>query len=124
MNQHRQIWETYSSAWKAKTAEEKRTLFEQSLSKTCVYSDPVAQAQGWDELTAYMLEFHKLFPGAYFSTTEFIEHHDRSIAKWDMLDANNQKISDGVSYGEYNKEGQLTSMNGFFQVPDGSSGTE
>ncbi len=110
-------WATYVSSWRATTEEAKRALFEESLSRDCVYTDPLTRARGQDELIAYMLEFHQQIPGGHFVTTEFMAHHDRSIAKWEMRDGNDTVIGDGVSYGEYDHHGKLLSMNGFFKPP-------
>lgn len=46
--------ETYASSCGAKTAEEKRSLYEQSLAEDCTYTDPLTQRRGHDELLAYM----------------------------------------------------------------------
>lgn len=118
MSDHERTWETYAASWKATSADEKRALYEKSLSADCVYTDPLTQARGWDELVAYMLEFHQQVPGGHFATVEFMAHHDRSIAKWEMRDASDAVLGDGVSYGEYDKHGKLVSMNGFFKTPE------
>ncbi len=117
MSNHEQTWETYTAAWKATTAEEKQALFRKSLNTECVYTDPLTQARGWDELLRYMLEFHQQVPGGHFNTTEFMTHHNRSIAKWEMKNANGTVIGDGVSYGEYDDGGRLLVMTGFFDTP-------
>jgi len=112
-----ETWETYTSSWQATTEDAKRALCEKSLSRDCVYTDPLTQARGLAELITYMLEFHQQIPGGHFVTTEFMAHHDRSIAKWEMRDGNDTVIGDGVSYGEYDRHGKLVSMNGFFKPP-------
>ncbi len=117
MTNHKKTWETYSASWAARTLEEKHELYARSLSPSCRYTDPLAQTNGYDELAAYMLKFHEQVPGGYFKTIEFMAHHDRSLAKWEMRDASDKKLGDGVSYGEYDADGKLVAMNGFFEVP-------
>lgn len=117
MNDMNTTWETYAASWKAETDADKQACFEQALAPDCVYSDPMTQARGWDELTAYMNQFHSQVPGGHFVTTEFMAHHGRSLAKWEMRDGNDTVLGDGVSYGEYNNDGKLLSMSGFFAVP-------
>lgn len=117
MSNHQDTWERYVASWKAETEEEKRALYDQSLSPTCVYTDPLKVARGWDELVTYMREFHQQIPGGHFITERFIAHHDRSIAHWRMCNAAGDKLGDGVSYGEYDSSGKLVAMTGFFEVP-------
>jgi hypothetical protein len=66
-----------------------------------------------------MLEFHRQVPGGHFVTQEFMAHHDRSIARWEMRDGNGTAQGNGISYGEYDDRGRLIAMNGFYQVPGG-----
>jgi len=113
--QHREIWDLYSAAWKAETKEEKLDLFTKSLSKDCIYRDPLIVAEGWDALLSYMLEFHEMIPGGHFVTREFKFHHNRSITEWNMCLRDGTVAGTGISYGEYNDAGQLKSMCGFFE---------
>ena len=109
-------WETYTASWAALTLEEKRSLFEQSLTQECEYSDPNTQRKGWDELSAYMLDFHTQIPNGSFVTRYFKAHNFQSIAKWDMLDHNGKILGDGISYGRYNEAGKLIAMTGFYET--------
>jgi SnoaL-like domain len=118
MNQDkRSTWETYANAWKATTVQEKAHALKQSVAPKCVYQDPLAIANGHDELIAYMLGFHQQVPGGHFVTTYFLGHHDVSIAKWNMVNGEGAVIGDGVSYGRYNEQGALVAMTGFFETP-------
>lgn len=111
-------WERYVASWKAETTVEKRALYEQALSSRCVYRDPLTVADGWEQLLEYMDSFHRQIPGGHFVTTEFMAHHGRSIARWEMRDGKATKIGVGMSYGEYDDQGKLTSMTGFFETAD------
>lgn len=111
-------WELYVASWKAETTAEKRALYEQALSSCCVYTDPLTVAEGWEQLLEYMNSFHLQIPGGHFVTTEFMAHHGRSIARWEMRDAKATTIGVGISYGEYDDQGKLTSMTGFFETAD------
>lgn len=110
-------WEIYVSAWKEATANGKADALQRSTALACVYADPVTIANGRDELIAYMLAFHQQVPGGHFVTTYFLAHHDVSIAKWNMLSGDGAVIGDGISYGQYNKQGALVAMTGFFETP-------
>ena len=113
----RSTWEQYVAAWKEASAQGKAAALEQSAATACVYQDPLTMTQGHDELIAYMLDFHKQIPGGHFVTTWFLDHHDASIAKWNMVSGDGTVIGDGVSYGQYNEQGALIAMTGFFKVP-------
>lgn len=111
------IWEIYTSSWKAESSIDKRAIFEKCLDDGCVYNDPLVVTTGWDELVEYMLDFHQQVSGGHFVTTYFLAHHNQSIAKWDMKNGDNVVISNGISYGKYNKAEKLISMTGFFETP-------
>lgn len=115
---YRAIWESYAAAWKAPTAEVKRTLLEKSTHADCRYTDPLGQKIGHSDLIAYMIEFHQQTPGGHFVTRHFQFHHGRSIVVWDMVDGAGVKLGEGMSYGEYADDGRLKSMTGFFETPD------
>lgn len=61
-----------------------------------------------------MLGFHQHVPGGSFETHYFLAHHERSIAKWNMCNGAGEIIGEGVSYGEYGRDGKLVAMTGFF----------
>jgi hypothetical protein len=88
-----------------------------SVAAECTYRDPLAMTCGHAELIQYMQSFHGQVPGGHFVTTYFLAHHDRSIAKWNMVDGAGNILGDGVSFGEYDATGTLTAMTGFFEAP-------
>ena len=113
----REIWDLYTAAWRERTAQEKIQKLRSSTIETCVYRDPLTQAEGQASLVDYMMSFHQQIPGGYFETTWFLAHHDRSISKWTMHDGSGDIVGEGVSYGEYDEGGRLRSMTGFFETP-------
>lgn len=110
-------WEIYVASWKVETAEEKISLFKQCMSPISQYNDPMIKTEGYDELVKYMLEFHQQIPGGHFVTTYFLAHSDKSIARWQMRNGDNEILGDGISYAEYDEDGMLTSETGFFELP-------
>ena len=114
---YQDIWETYVASWRAENAVDKLTLFTQCLDADCQYQDPLASTRGWDELTAYMLEFHQQMPGCHFVTTEFYSHNTKSVARWEMRDDRGTVLGNGISYGEYTERGRLCEMTGFYNLP-------
>ena len=116
-NHHKPAWETYVASWKTVTPAEKRALFEKCLDSNCEYTDPLIMTKGWKALEIYMLDFHRQIPGGYFVTTYYSAHHNKSIARWEMKNADDIILGDGISYGEYNNNGLLVSVTGFFELP-------
>ena len=120
MRDFERTWQQYTSSWKANSETERRALYEASLAGECLYLDPLVRAEGWNELSGYMDDFHDQVPGGHFVTTYFLAHNHKSIAKWEMRSGDDAVLSEGVSFGEYNSEGKLVSMTGFFETPEGS----
>lgn len=52
----------------------------------------------------------------HFVATRFISHHRCSMAQWQMRDAHEAVLSEGASFGEYEADGRLIRMNGFFDT--------
>ena len=113
----RATWDTYTMAWRETSAQAKAERLQASTTKHCTYRDPLTQTEGQDALVQYMLDFHQQIPGGYFETTWFLAHHDRSISKWKMLAGDGAVVGEGVSYGEYDSQGKLRAMTGFFDSP-------
>ena len=76
-----------------------------------------AQARGWDELAQYMASFHQQIPAGHFVTQQFFAHHNRSVARWKMLNGEGVPLGEGISYGEYDEQQRLVTMTGFFETP-------
>ena len=116
-NNFENTWELCVASWKAETEAEKQELFKQALADDCVYNDPTAKIKGSDALAQHMLGFQQQIPGGHFVTTSFMSHSNKSIATWDLKMGDNITLGSGISYGEYNEQGLLTSMTGFFELP-------
>lgn len=117
MKNYQHIWDAYTSAWRVDEPEARQAIFEQYLAKDCRYTDPLITATGWDQLAEYMSQFRQQIPGGHFNVTYFLAHNEKSIARWQMCNGDMQVLGEGISYGEYNHVGKLTSMTGFFETP-------
>lgn len=109
-------WEKYTSTWRMTDKAARLAVFSEVLADSAVYTDPLVRAASWNELIDYMEDFHRQVPGGHFVTTNFSYHHQKSIANWEMKTEDNVTIGSGISYGEYDGEGKLVSMNGFFET--------
>ena len=112
---HQATWETYTQSWSETDVERQQHLFEQSLSPDCVYTDPMLQTTGYAQLAGYMAGLQKNLPGARFVTTQFVSHHDHSLAHWNMVDGKGNTIAPGISMGHYDTDGRLKQMTGFYE---------
>ena len=117
-NSHKNTWETYTKSWSLVDPSKRSQLFEQCLNPNCVYTDPLMQATGYGQLSDYMSELHKNVPGVEFVTTDFKNHHDRSLTHWNMVDGKGNVLSQGASFGLYGIDGRLMQMTGFFEPPN------
>jgi len=118
-NELRVVWERYVASWRVQSVAERREIFSTCLAPECVYTDPLMQATGWNELSGYMMSFQKQLPGAYFVTEQFFAHRGRSVARWKMVAGTGVSIGDGISYAEYDDLQRLRVMTGFFEPPGG-----
>lgn len=116
-NPYKNTWETYTQSWSEIDAAKRLQLFEECLSPDCVYTDPLMQAAGYEQLAGYMADLQKNVSGVSFVTTDFKSHHDRSLTHWDMVDGEGNRLAQGASYGLYGADGRLTQMSGFFDPP-------
>jgi hypothetical protein len=121
MTKHQETWETYVGAWRAHSPNEKQAALDSAVAEGCSYRDPLMETKGHAQLIRYMVDFHKQLPGGHFVTRYFLAHHDRSIAKWSMLDGQGTVIGEGISYGEYGADGKLVAMTGFFEAPSNAA---
>lgn len=112
----KQTWEKYTSTWKMTTTADRLAMFAEVLSERAVYCDPLVQATSWDALISYMENFHQQIPGGHFVTTNFLSHHQKSIANWEMKTQDNITVGTGTSFGEYDDQGKLVAMSGFFET--------
>lgn len=114
------IWERYVRSWQVASVAERRAIYSTCLAPACVYTDPLTQAKGWDELARYMADFHEQIPGGHFVTQQYFSHHRRSVASWKMLSGDGSPLGEGISYAEYDEQHRLISMTGFFEAPGAS----
>jgi hypothetical protein len=117
-NTQKQIWEAYGKSWSEPDAAKRLAIFEHNLSPNCVYTDPLIQTSGYVELSDYMMELQKNVLGVKFIITDFKNHHDSSLAHWNMTDGNDNVVMQGASVGIYGADGRLTQMTGFYEPPN------
>jgi hypothetical protein len=111
------IWEQYTSAWKAERASDKLRILSECLDESATYCDPMVETNSINTLADYMVDFHTQMPGGHFVTTYFLDHHDTSITRWNMVSGDGDIVGEGISHGRYGSDGKLITMTGFFETP-------
>ena len=115
-NKHEALWNKYSEAWASAAPEKRKELLTQVASESCSFADPDTEVFGLEALTAHIAKFQEQFPGAYFETRRFIEHHGQSVAEWMMHDKDGSEFLPGVSVARYGEDGKMTHIAGFWRL--------
>jgi len=102
------------SALNATTREDKLRHLSECAAADISYSDPMVAIRGAEALAGYMLSLFEMNPGGRFVEVSFLSHHERSLAKWDVLDGGGVRVGDGTSYAEYDETGRIVSVAVFF----------
>ena len=106
-------WRIYQAAWEDVDAAHRRQLLAESVAATCVYSDPLAECRGIDEIGARIERARSEAPGISFRNDEFRRHHDHCVAVWRRLTASGEPDFVGTSYGRFGDDGRLVQITGF-----------
>ena len=101
------------NSWSETDSVKRMKILEQILVQDCIDTDTFSHTVGREDLSHYMADFQKQVVGVSFITTHFKEHHNQSLAHWDMLDAQNNLVTKGATFAMYNEENKLAQMNSF-----------
>ena len=113
----RSQWEAYGDLWTVTDEAARQAASDGVLDPGCTYTDPNVHAVGVNAIMEYMTGFQQTMPGGHFVTRSFVEHHDLSLAHWDMVMGDGTVVGAGASFATYDSDGKLTSMTGFFDAP-------
>ncbi len=113
-SRHHLAWLNYAAIWSVTDNKQRLAALADSVNPHCVYTDPNVQVRGHEDFSEYMQQCQQKIPGLRFETTHFEEHHDRSHAKWNMLDGTGNTLGVGASFVLYDAESKLLEMTGFF----------
>jgi len=114
MDKFNQVWETYRTSWSNDNSVERTEELQKIMTEDFEYRDPNIDLKGYEELSDYMSEFQKEFVGASFTIQDFQVHHDRSLAHWNMINAENEVVGNGTDFAIY-ENGKLKQVTGFFK---------
>ena len=108
------LWDTYAGTWTLAGPERIEVL------ATCVdadvtYCDPSSKVSGIENLSAHMAGFQENFPGARFRIRNVYEHNSRTIAKCDLVQADDAVAMRGISFAQLGEDGKMQEISGFFE---------
>ena len=114
--QHEATWKIYQDAWADISADTRKQLISESVAEGCHFADPNSELASVGALIAHIEEFQKAYPGAYFVTHKFMEHHGQSIAEWMMYAKDGSEFLPGTSVARYGADGRLTDLAGYWKL--------
>lgn len=108
----------YGAAWSESDAAKRDALLEQAWAEDGVYRDPMADVAGRAGLSAHIGGFLASQPGARIELTSAPSlHHGHIYFTWRMVAADGSVSIEGVDFGSYNGDEQITQIVGFFGPP-------
>ena len=113
----RENLENYFKAWDEPDAVKREAILNPSWAENGTYTDPTVHVAGRDALVAHIEGFAS---GGQTKTmsivrTTGVDFHHRSFRfGWEMQNASGKTLTSGFDYGEFNDEGQITKIVGFF----------
>lgn len=72
---------------------------------------------GCDAIQAYIEQPKKMVLGVNLQLVTYDQHHDVSLAQWNMCDGNGNIITPGRSFARYSSEGKIKETVAFFTLP-------
>ena len=111
------MWNSYQDAWADIPLDKRERLLRASVSEDVVFTNPNASGQGFGNLLTHVGEFQKQFPGAHFRSNRLLEQHGQLLSEWTMLNRDGSEFVTAHSYAQYNDEGRLTHLAGFWKLP-------
>lgn len=107
----------YFKAWGEPDSDKRAELLKTAWSDKGIYTDPTAHVEGRDALVRHIDGFlsDPQFKGASLAqASEFDIHHKVFRFEWELKDANGVTVVGGMDCGEFNDDGAITKIVGFF----------
>ena len=109
------LWNQYAACWSA-DPDSRESELANCVTRDVQYQDPNTTIDGLSELSGYMEAFRSISPASSFRIETVLGHHDATMARWSLLDAEGRSIGTGASFAS-NREGLLGNITGFFDAP-------
>ena len=109
--------QNYVKAWNEPDTEKRKALLKTTWTEGGTYTDPSAHVEGRDALVAHIEGFlsNPQFKGFSIVRASDIDlHHQVFRFEWEMKDPSGNTVTAGIDYGEFNEDGAITKIVGFF----------
>jgi len=109
--------ENYILAWNEPEEAKRRELLTDHWTSAGTYTDPSGHAEGLEGLVTHIGGFldNPQFKGFAIVRTSGIDIHHQSFRfTWEMRNASGQVLTAGIDYGEFDDQGLITKIVGFF----------
>lgn len=110
---------TYLDTWNTTDSAARRVALEEFWSPQAVYSDPLVEARGLDELDAAIAAVHQQFPGFVFTPIGDTDaHHDHARFRWGLGPVGERPLVEGFDVLSLDDAGRILTVVGFLdKVP-------
>jgi len=113
----RESLENYIQAWNEPDTEKRNALLATAWAENATYTDPSAHVEGRDALLTHIDRFRSnpQFKGSSLARASKVDlHHETFRFEWELKDASGNTTMVGIDYGEFNEDGAITKIVGFF----------
>ena len=114
MEAFNKIWDTYRICWNEANSTQRTEKLKKIMTDDFEYKDPNFEIKGYLQLSDYMKQFQEQFIGASFITKDINIHHNRCLVNWNMINDNNEILSNGTSFVLY-ENNKIKEITGFFK---------
>ena len=109
--------EHYFQAWNTPDEAARRAHLEAGWAENATYTDPTADVHGREALVKHIAGFlgNPAMKGYSIVRVTGIDVHHRSFRfSWEMRDPSGKTLTPGIDYGEFDDNGMITKIVGFF----------
>ncbi|MCZ6639998.1 MAG: nuclear transport factor 2 family protein [Gammaproteobacteria bacterium] len=112
-----QSLQTYFQAWNEPVVDKRDALLKNCWADNAEYTDPGTHAKGRAALSMEIGNFlsNEQLKGFSIVQASNIDVHHRVFRfQWEMRDSDGNAVTPGMDYGEYDDQGRITKIVGFF----------
>ena len=116
METYQSNWHKYMQVWSEINPQKQLMLLKEILDDQATYLDPLTAERliGPESIQAYIQQNQNMIPGLNLKLKQYDQHHDSSLALWDMCNADGAVLSSGSSFARYSGEGRIVETVAFF----------